>query len=79
MKSYSPLNPKPRKTPPAWYNMEGTVKVREVVTDDTEFGPGFYRRVEGVGVGYYTHRRGAAWYTVTITPGRIRRLVEDKP
>jgi hypothetical protein len=78
MKSYTPLNPKPRKSPPAWYNQAGTVKVREVITDDTEFGPGFYRRAEKAPISYYTHRRGSSWYTVTITNSRIRRVVEDK-
>lgn len=78
MKSYSPLNPKPRKTPPAWYNLEGTIIVREVITDDTEFGPGFFRRVESAPIAYYTHRRGNGWYTVTVSANRIRRVVEDK-
>lgn len=83
-KSYSPINPRGRKKKPEWIDERGS-PVSSVVTDDTEFGPGYITQyLEGVGsslslktYGYASYRRGK-WFYVEIDPSRVKRITKTK-
>lgn len=74
MKSYTPLRPRALREPPVWVELAGTRELSLLHTDDTEFGPGFYR-IAG-NIAYFAYQRGAAWYVVTVDRNRVLRVAE---